>query len=103
MTGADILIQSLKAQNVRCIVGMPGNQNIDIYDALLRIGGIDHYLIRNEQGATLIANGFARASGEVGVALTVPGPGNQRFHRHRRRPHGLRSRAADHRRHRGGL
>ena len=75
MTGADILIRSLKAQNVRCIVGMPGNQNIDIYDALLRTGGIDHYLIRNEQGATLIANGFARASGEVGVALTVPGPG----------------------------
>ena len=75
MTGADILIRSLRAQNVSCIVGMPGNQNIDIYDALLRTGGIDHYLIRNEQGATLIANGFARASGEVGVALTVPGPG----------------------------
>ena len=75
MTGADILIQNLKAQNVRCIVGMPGNQNIDIYDALLRAGGIDHYLIRNEQGATLVANGYARASGEVGVALTVPGPG----------------------------
>ncbi len=75
MTGADILIRSLKAQNIRCIVGMPGNQNIDIYDALLRVGGIDHYLIRNEQGATLIANGYARASGEVGVALTVPGPG----------------------------
>ena len=75
MTGADILIQSLKAQNIRCIVGMPGNQNIDIYDALLRAGGIDHYLIRNEQGATLIANGYARASGKVGVALTVPGPG----------------------------
>lgn len=76
MTGADVLIRSLKAQNVRCIVGMPGNQNIDIYDALLRTGGIEHYLIRNEQGATLIANGFARASGEVGVALTVPGPGS---------------------------
>ncbi len=75
MTGADILIRSLKAQNIRCIVGMPGNQNIDIYDALLRAGGIDHYLIRNEQGATLVANGYARASGEVGVALTVPGPG----------------------------
>lgn len=75
MTGADVLIRSLKAQNVRCIVGMPGNQNIDIYDALLRAGGVDHYLIRNEQGATLLANGYARASGEVGVALTVPGPG----------------------------
>ena len=75
MTGADVLIRSLKAQNVRCIVGMPGNQNIDIYDALLRAGGIDHYLIRNELGATLLANGYARASGEVGVALTVPGPG----------------------------
>jgi acetolactate synthase-1/2/3 large subunit len=75
MTGGEILIESLKAQGIGCIVGMPGNQNIDIYDALLRSGGIEHYLIRNEQTATLIANGYARASGEAGVALTVPGPG----------------------------
>ena len=75
MTGGDILIESLKAQGVRCVVGMPGTQNNHIYDALGRSAGVEHYLIRNEQSATLVANGYARASGEVGVALTVPGPG----------------------------
>jgi acetolactate synthase-1/2/3 large subunit len=74
MTGGEILVACLEAQGVTTIVGMPGNQNIWIYDALLR-SKIQHYLIRNEQGATLIANGYARATGEVGVALTVPGPG----------------------------
>ncbi len=76
MTGADILIQSLKAQGIDTLTGMPGNQNIHLYDAVLRAGGIRHLLIRHEQGATLIANGYARASGRVGVALTVPGPGS---------------------------
>jgi acetolactate synthase-1/2/3 large subunit len=76
MTGGEILIESLKAQGIRCIVGMPGNQNIHIYDPLLRVPGIAHYLIRNEQSATLVANGYARASGQVGCALTVPGPGS---------------------------
>ncbi len=76
MTGGEILVECLKAQGVRDIAGMPGNQNIWIYDAILQRGGIAHRLIRNEQGATLIANGYARASGEVGVALTVPGPGS---------------------------
>ena len=75
MTGGEILVQCLEAQGVSTIVGMPGNQNIWIYDALLR-SDIRHCLIRNEQGATLIANGYARASGDVGVALTVPGPGS---------------------------
>ena len=76
MTGGEILVECLKAQGVRDIAGMPGNQNIWIYDAILQRGGINHRLIRNEQGATLIANGYARASGDVGVALTVPGPGS---------------------------
>ena len=76
MIGGEILIEGLKAQGIRCLVGMPGTQNSLIYDCLLRRGGIDHYLIRNEQAATLVASGFARASGEVGVALTVPGPGS---------------------------
>ncbi len=76
MIGGEILIEGLKAQGVRCLVGMPGTQNSRIYDCLLRGGGINHYLIRNEQAATLMASGYARASGEVGVALTVPGPGS---------------------------
>ncbi|HAA76930.1 TPA: hypothetical protein DCE37_17615 [Candidatus Latescibacteria bacterium] len=75
MTGGEILVRSLEAQGVSTVVGMPGNQNIWIYDSLPD-STIDSYLIRNEQGATLIANGYARATGDVGVALTVPGPGS---------------------------
>lgn len=75
MTGGEIIVECLKAQGVRCLVGMPGVQNIHIYDALARSDEIEHLLIRNEQTATLVANGYARASGRVGVALTVSGPG----------------------------
>ena len=77
MRGGDILIECLKAQGVRCIFGMPGVQNSQIYDSLFRCakGVIDHYLVRHEFAATKMADGYARATGEVGVALTVPGPG----------------------------
>ena len=77
MKGGDILIECLKAQGVSAVFGMPGTQNIQIYDALLRRGkdAIDHYLVRHEYAATQMADGFARATGEVGVAITVPGPG----------------------------
>ncbi len=77
MKGGDILIECLKAQGVSAVFGMPGTQNIQIYDALLRRGGgtVDHYLVRHEYAATQMADGFARATGEVGVAITVPGPG----------------------------
>ncbi len=71
------MIECLKAQGVRAIFGMPGTQNLEIYDSLLRCGegSIDHYLVRHEYAATQMADGFARSTGEVGVALTVPGPG----------------------------
>ncbi|MFH1241146.1 MAG: thiamine pyrophosphate-binding protein [Pseudomonadota bacterium] len=77
MKGGDLLIECLKAQGVRCVFGMPGVQNLQIYDAIFRRGGgaIDHYLVRHEYASTLMAGGFARATGEVGVAVTVPGPG----------------------------
>ncbi len=77
MKGGDILIECLKAQGVRCVFGMPGTQNLQIYDALKRRGDgvIDHYLVRHEYAATKMADGFARSTGDVGVALTVPGPG----------------------------
>ncbi len=76
MTGGEILLECLKAKGVRAIFGMPGTQNLAIYDAMHRAGaGIAHYLVRNEQSATMMAGGFARATGEIGVALTVPGPG----------------------------
>ena len=77
MRGGDILIECLKAQGVRCVFGMPGTQNIQIYDSLLRrgVGVIDHYLVRHEYASTQMADGYARSTGDVGVALTVPGPG----------------------------
>ena len=77
MKGGDILIECLKAQGVSAVFGMPGTQNIQIYDALLQRGEgtIDHYLVRHEYAATQMADGFARATGEPGVAITVPGPG----------------------------
>jgi acetolactate synthase-1/2/3 large subunit len=55
---------------------MPGTQNLAIYDAFHTVGqDLRHFLIRNEQSATFMAGGFARVTGEVGVAITVPGPG----------------------------
>ena len=77
MKGADLLIECLKVQGVRCVFGMPGVQNLQIYDALFRCGAgsLDHYLVRHEYAATMMAHGFARTTGDVGVALTVPGPG----------------------------
>ncbi len=76
LTGADILLRCLRAQGVRAVFGMPGTQNVALYDAFHRSGeGIAHYLVRHEQGATMMANGFARATGEVAAAFTVPGPG----------------------------
>jgi acetolactate synthase-1/2/3 large subunit len=77
MKGADLLIECLKVQGIRCVFGMPGVQNLQIYDAIFRIGAgsLDHYLVRHEYAATLMAHGFARTTGDVGVALTVPGPG----------------------------
>src|SRR6476661_7632829 len=76
LTGADVLLQCLRAQGLRAVFGMPGTQNVALYDAFHRSGqGIAHYLIRHEQGATMLANGFARATGEVAAAFTVPGPG----------------------------
>ena len=77
MKGGDILIECLKAQGVRCVFGMPGTQNLQMYDSLFRCGEgvIDHYLVRHECAATHMADGYARSTGEVGVAFTVPGPG----------------------------
>ncbi len=77
MKGGDILIECLKTQGVSAVFGMPGAQNIQIYDSLLRqgTGSINHFLVRHEYAATQMADGFARATGEVGVAITVPGPG----------------------------
>lgn len=75
-TGGELLLRCLEAQEVGAVFGMPGNQNIAIYDAFHRAGNrIPHYLIRHETAATIMANGFSRATGKVAAAFTVPGPG----------------------------
>ncbi|MBI5579938.1 MAG: biosynthetic-type acetolactate synthase large subunit [Deltaproteobacteria bacterium] len=74
MTGAQILMNILKDENVDTIFGFPGGAVIDIYDELARTG-IRHILVRHEQGAVHAADGYARASGKVGVCLVTSGPG----------------------------
>jgi acetolactate synthase I/II/III large subunit len=74
MTGAEILIEMLKQEAVDTIFGFPGGMVIDIYDKLLE-SQIRHILVRHEQGAVHAADGYARASGKVGVCLVTSGPG----------------------------
>src|SRR5438105_7246336 len=74
-TGADILVRRLRDLGVSHIFGYPGGQITPIYDALYRAGAIRHVLARDEQAATFMADGYARATGRPGVALAVCGPG----------------------------
>ncbi len=75
MTGAQAVIASLEAEGVDTIFGYPGGQAIKIYDALYDSKKIRHVLARHEQGATHMADGYARATGKVGVVLVTSGPG----------------------------
>ncbi len=75
MTGAQALIASLEAEGVDTIFGYPGGQAIKIYDALYDSKKIRHVLARHEQAATHMADGYARATGKVGVVLVTSGPG----------------------------
>ncbi len=73
--GADIVIETLKEENVEVIFGLPGGAIMEVYDALYRDGSIKHILARHEQGAGHMAEGYAKATGKVGVAMTTSGPG----------------------------
>jgi len=73
-SGAEIFVKSLKHQGVEVLFGFPGGAVLNIYDALYR-SDIRHYLVRHEQGAVHAADGYARASGKVGVCLVTSGPG----------------------------
>jgi acetolactate synthase-1/2/3 large subunit len=74
--GAEILIHALLHEGVDSIFGYPGGAVLHIYDELWRARDrISHYLVRHEQGAVHMAEGYARASGRVGVALVTSGPG----------------------------
>ena len=75
LMGADILIKTLQAENVKYIWGYPGGAALYIYDAIYRQDSIEHILVRHEQAAVHAADGYARATGDVGVALVTSGPG----------------------------
>ncbi|MXP56486.1 acetolactate synthase 3 large subunit [Pantoea sp. Mhis] len=75
LSGAEIIIRSLIDQGIKQIFGYPGGSILDIYDALQTINGINHILVRHEQSAVHMADGLARATGEIGVVLVTSGPG----------------------------
>lgn len=75
MTGADIMIKALQDQGVDTIFGYPGGAVLPLYDALFKQNGIKHILVRHEQAALHAAEGYARSTGKVGVALVTSGPG----------------------------
>jgi acetolactate synthase I/II/III large subunit len=75
MTGAEMVVKALLDQGVEHIFGYPGGAVLPIYDALFQMGGVEHILVRHEQGAVHAAEGYARSSGKVGVVLVTSGPG----------------------------
>jgi acetolactate synthase-1/2/3 large subunit len=74
-SGAEILLKSLKKLKVDTLFGYPGGAVIPLYDALYRVGGFKHYRTAHEQGAVHAADGYARATGKVGVCIATSGPG----------------------------
>ena len=74
-SGAELVVKALSALKVKYLFGYPGGTVLDIYDALFRQNDVEHILVRHEQAATHMADGFARSTGEVGVVLATSGPG----------------------------
>eukprot|EP01041_Mallomonas_annulata_P014806 gene14806-31450_t len=75
LRGAEVLVKALQAEGVKYIWGYPGGAVLHIYDAFYKQDTIQHVLVRHEQAAVHAADGYARATGEVGVALVTSGPG----------------------------
>ncbi len=75
-TGAELLIKALAELNVENIFGYPGGSVLDIYDAIFNQSDVGHILVRHEQAATHMADGYTRATGKTGVVLATSGPGN---------------------------
>ena len=69
MTGAEIVVRALRDQGVEVVFGYPGGAVLPIYDEIFQQNDIRHILVRHEQGAVHMADGYARASGKVGVSL----------------------------------
>lgn len=75
LSGAEMVIQSLRDEGVEYLFGYPGGAVLDIYDAIHTLGGIEHILVRHEQAAVHMADGYARSTGKVGCVLVTSGPG----------------------------
>ncbi|NBD27605.1 biosynthetic-type acetolactate synthase large subunit [Paenibacillus glycinis] len=75
ITGSEILLRSLVLEDVDCVFGYPGGAVLYIYDAMHGFSDFQHLLTRHEQGAIHAADGYARASGKVGVCIATSGPG----------------------------
>src|SRR5512137_1147338 len=75
MTGARMVVQALKDQGVEVVFGYPGGAVLPIYDEIFQQNDIRHILVRHEQGAVHMAEGYARSTGKVGVVLVTSGPG----------------------------
>lgn len=75
LTGAEVIIECLKAEGVDYVFGYPGGAVLHIYDAFYKQDDVQHILVRHEQGATHAADGYARATGKPGVVLVTSGPG----------------------------
>ena len=75
LNGAEMIVEALRAEGVEYIFGYPGGAALYIYDALYKNSDLQHILVRHEQAAIHMADGYARATGRVGVALVTSGPG----------------------------
>src|SRR6202521_2210471 len=75
MTGAEIVIRSLQEEGVDFVFGYPGGAVLNIYDEIFKQNKFKHVLVRHEQGAVHAADGYARSTGRIGVALVTSGPG----------------------------
>ena len=75
LRGAEIIVKALQAEDVKYVWGYPGGAVLHIYDAFFKQDTIQHVLVRHEQAAVHAADGYARATGDVGVALVTSGPG----------------------------
>lgn len=75
LSGAEMVVRSLRDEGVKYIYGYPGGALLHIYDALFKEHDVTHVLVRHEQAATHMADGYARATGKAGVVLVTSGPG----------------------------
>ena len=75
LSGAEMVVRFLRDEGVKHIYGYPGGALLHVYDALFKEPEVEHILVRHEKAATHMADGYARATGKVGVASTTCGPG----------------------------